>query len=95
MRTIQGITVLAFFWPNFSTKLPLWCMFFTDLEAATLASQTTTTKSSSYAESKSSGQRLFSSGGRGFESMTSANSHQIAAAAQIGQHRLLQNGAGK
>ena len=69
--------------------------FFTDLEAATLASQTTTTKSSSYAESKSSGQRLFSSGGRGFESMTSANSHQIAAAAQIGQHRLLQNGAGK
>ena len=70
------------------------------LEAATLASQTTTTNlsstSSSCFESKTSvaasGQkRLFSSG----QMTSAANSREIsAAAAQIGQHRLIQNGEG-
>ena len=67
------------------------------LEAATLASQTTTTKKSSLSSScfESNQKRLFSSG----QMTSAANSREIsvAAATQIGQHqqhRLIQNGAG-
>ena len=66
------------------------------LEAATLASQTTTTKSSLSSSCFESNQkRLFSSG----QMTSAANSREIsvAAATQIGQHqqhRLIQNGAG-
>ena len=63
------------------------------LEAATLASQTTTTKKSSLSSScfESNQKRLFSSG----QMTSAANSREIsAAAAQIGQHRLIQNGEG-